>query len=208
MWTWIFPTALISFVIGCWQAAKAVHHRVLGPQARARRRLARGTATIADRAIVTLTGTVRAPAGALTAPLSGRECVAYHATASLYDLLHHARVPVATLEEHRMTGFELEHDGTVVLVHGDRAELDQLPAPLIPRDLELERAFVVRHGHPAERARHGGFEEATIAAGDRVRVQGLAMIEADPMGERGYRDGVGQVRIVGHPAHPITIGRA
>jgi hypothetical protein len=67
---------------------------------------------------------------------------------------------------------------------------------------------VTRHGHPAELVRDGGFEEATIAVGDRIRLQGLALIEARPLAEQGYRGGATQIRIVAHPAHPLTIGRA
>lgn len=186
---------------------KSVHHRVRGPQARARRRLARGSATIADRSVVTLTGTVRAPAALLTAPLSGRPCVAYHAVAMLHDTRFRHRVLVATIEEHRMTQFELELDGSTVLVDGDRAEFGEIPGPTIPRDLALEQAFVARHGHPAELARDGGFEEATIATGDQIRVQGLALVEAHQMGDHGYRERATQIRLVAHPAHPLTIGR-
>jgi hypothetical protein len=135
-----------------------VHHRVRGTQARARRRLAGGTSTVADRSIVTLTGTVRSVAAPLTAPLSGRSCVAYHAVATLYDVgLRHRRLR-ATIEEHRLTGFELEvkRDGMIVMIDGDRADFVEHPSPIIPRDFLAEQRFVTRHGHPTELARAGG----------------------------------------------------
>jgi hypothetical protein len=207
---WGLPTVIVSVLIGCWRAIKEVHHRVRGPQARARHRLGGDTSTVADRSIVTLTGTVRSAAAPMTAPLSGRSCVAYHSVATLYDIGRRHRRLRATIEEHRLTGFELDlkRDGMIVLIEGDRADLVEHPSPIIPRDLYAEQRFVTRHGHPAELARDGGFEEATIAVGDRVRVQGLALIEAHPLAEYGYRDGVTQIRIVAHAAHPLTIGRA
>ena len=210
MWTGTLPGAIVSILHGCWRAIKDVHHRVRGPQARARRRLAAGTSTVADRSIVTLTGTVRSAAAPLTAPLSGRSCVAYHSVATLYDTRPRHRRVVATIEEARLTGFELEltRDGTVVMIDGDRADLVEHPSPIVPRDLGAEQRFVMRHGHPVELVRGGGFEEATVALGDQVRVQGLALIEAHPPAEQGYRDGVMQIRIVAHAAHPLTIGRA
>lgn len=67
---------------------------------------------------------------------------------------------------------------------------------------------MTRHGHSAELTRNSGFEEAAIAVGDRIRVQGLALIEARPLTEQGYRGGATQIRLVAHPAHPLTIGRA
>jgi hypothetical protein len=157
-----------------------------------------------------LTGVVRAASAALTTPLSGRPCVAYHAVAMLYGSRLRHRVVIATIEEHRLTRFELElpTDGMVVVIDGDRADLVEHPGPTVPRDLQLERRFVVRHGHPTELASYGGFEETTIAVGDRIRVQGMAVVEAQPLGEQGYRGGTTEIRLVAHAAHPITIGRA
>ena len=206
---WVLPIAIVSILIGCWRAIKEVHHRVRGPQARARRRLVGGTSMIADRSIVTLTGTVHSAAAPLIAPLSGCPCVAYHSVATLYDIGPRHRRMIATIEEHRLTGFELElQHGIIVMIEGDRADFVEHPSPIIPRDLHAEQRFVTRHGHPAELARNSGFEEATIAVGDRVRVQGLALIEAHPLAEQGYSDSVTQIRIVAHAAHPLTIGRA
>jgi hypothetical protein len=46
-----------------------------------------------------------------------------------------------------------------------------------------------------------------IAIGDLVRVHGLALVEAHEASEQLYRDDVRRIRIVTHPAHPLTIGR-
>jgi hypothetical protein len=174
------------------------------------RRLARGTTPIADREVVTVEGTVTATASSLTAPLSGRSCVAYHAVATLYRVQRHQdRIPLGTIDEHRLTPFDLEiaRGGETVTIDGDRAELADLPRPLIPRKLDLEQRFVSRHGHPPELARYGGFEEAVISVGDRICVQGLAVVEAHAGADQLYRDGARRIRIIPHAAHPLTIGR-
>lgn len=73
--------------------------------------------------------------------------------------------------------------------------------------LDLEQSFVARHGQPADLARNSGFGEVVIAIGDRIRVQGRALVEAYDAGERPYRDVVRRVRILAHPGYPLTIGR-
>jgi hypothetical protein len=208
MWLWSLPTFIVGVLVGCVRGIRAVHARLTGPVARTRR-LARGTTAIVDREVVTVEGTVRTTATALTAPLSGRPCVAYHAVATLYDVVLGSRLIVGKIDEHRLMPFELvlERDGGTVTIDGDRAELAEAPRPLIPRKIELEEDFVARHDRPAELARYGGFEEAVIAVGDRVRVQGLALAEADAVAAQLYRDGAPRIRIVAHPEHPLTIGR-
>jgi hypothetical protein len=67
---------------------------------------------------------------------------------------------------------------------------------------------VVRHGHRTELASYGTFEETTIVVGDRIRIQGMVVVEAQPLREQGYRDGTPQIRLVADGAHPLTIGRA
>jgi hypothetical protein len=204
---WAF-NLIVVVLVGCWRMIRAVRGRLDGPVARAKR-LARVTTVIADRELVTVEGTVIATATALTAPLSGRPCVAYHAVAMLYRVQGGERILFGTINEHRLTPFELEVErgGETLLIDGDRAELVEPPRPLIPRKLELEQRFVARHDQPAELARYGGFEEAVIAIGDRVRVQGLALAEAHSTAEQLYRDGAQRIRIVAHTAHPLTIGR-
>ena len=204
---WAF-NLIVAVLVGCGRLIRAVRGRLDGPVARARR-LARVTTVIADRELVTVEGTVTTTATVLTAPLSGRPCVAYHAVAMLYRVQRGNVIPVGTIDEHRLTPFELklERDGETLLIDGDRAELVEPPGPLIPRKLELEQRFVARHDQPAELARHSGFEEAVIAIGDRVRVQGMALSEAHSATDQLYRDGAQRIRIVAHTAHPLTIGR-
>lgn len=81
-------------------------------------RLAQATTAIADREVVTIEGTVRAPATPLTAPLSGRSCVAYHAVARLDGTTLHrhkrrtALVPFHfAIDEHRLVPFDLAITG-------------------------------------------------------------------------------------------------
>ncbi len=205
--------AIVALVAAGVRATRDVRAR-LTERTRARR-LAQGTTAIADREVVTVGGTVCAPAVPLTAPLSGRSCVAYHAVATLYRVQAGQRIPIGTIgsigsiDENRLTPFDLEITlgGERVTIDGDRAELAELPRPLIPRKLDLERSFVARHSQPAAVAHDSGFGEVVIAVGDRIRVQGLALIEAHDAGERLYRDGVRRVRIVAYPGHPLTIGR-
>jgi hypothetical protein len=199
--------AVIAVVAAGVRATRDVRARLT--ERKRARKLAQGTTAIADREVATVEGTVCAPAAPLTAPLSGRSCVAYHAVATLYRVELGKRIPVSTIEEHRLTPFALEitRGGETVTIDGDRAELAELPRPLIPRKLDLERSFVARHSQPPALARDSGFEEVVIAVGDRIRVQGLALVEAHEAAEQLYRDGVLRVRIVAHPGHPLTIGR-
>jgi hypothetical protein len=198
--------AVVAVVAACVRATREVRARVT-ERARARR-LAQATAAIADREVVTVEGTVCAPASPLTAPLSGRSCVAYHAVAKLWRVGARETTLLGTIDERRLVPFDLEiAGGETVTIDGDRAELAELPRPLIPRKLELERSFLARHRQPAELARSGGFEETVIAIGDLIRVQGLALVEAHEVREQLYRDEARRIRIVAHPAHPLTIGR-
>ncbi|MDB4955628.1 MAG: hypothetical protein JWO36_3197 [Myxococcales bacterium] len=200
---------LSVIVFGVASAAAAVSNEIWGPRGKARRRLRTGVTAIADRTIVTVSGTVRAPAQPLVAPLSGRPCVLYQSFGRIYDGAGRSRTLRATLERREMISFELEIEGRTVIIDGTTAEIDLRPAPTIPRKLELEVAFVTSAGHSVDYVRGGGFEEITIAPGDKIRVQGMAIVEAELPGERGYRDEtMTKVRIVAHDQHPLTIGVA
>jgi hypothetical protein len=198
--------AVVAIVAGCARATREVRARVTERERAGR--LAQATTAIGDREVVTVEGTVCAPSTPLTAPLSGRSCVAYHAVAKLYRVEARTTTLLGTIDEHRLVPFDLESaGGGTVTIDGDRAELAELPRPLIPRKLDLERSFLGRHRQPAELARRSGFEEAVIAIGDRIRVQGLALVESHEVREQLYRDDARRTRIVAHPAHPLTIGR-
>lgn len=182
-----------------------------GPHARARRRLREGTAAIADRELVTLTGTVHALGEPLVAPLSGKSCVAYEASARVaYAQLDATGSNEDVLEARAMQPFALLlASGERVLVDGDRAELAARPAPVIPRVIEHERDFLAARDIDARYLQSTRFEEAIVEPGARVRVQGMAIVESDDSAttETGYRDmAPRRVRVVAHANHPLTIG--
>lgn len=192
---------------------RTLYAALWGPGAKARRRLRRGAKVIADRTIVTVTGTVRPRGELLVAPLSGRACVLYAAharvrTGATNELNLEEVVDVAS---QRMIAFELETREGVISVEGDAAELALRPSPPIPRSLTREAAFLASIGRARQLVPSSSFEEVAIEPGARVSVQGMAVIESDAShpSERGYRDsGPTRVRLIAHEAHPLTIGHA
>jgi len=181
--------ALALVIGGLVAAGGAVANAIWGPRARARRRLLQGRTTIADREIVTLSGTVRQRGELLVAPLSGKECVLYDSYGHVKELRGNSRYAdsVAELREQKLP-----------------------PTPVVPRRIEREKAFLEAHGQPFKLVVASGFDEARVAPGDRVSVQGMAIIELDPTAsdERGYRENAPRkIRLVAHDAHPLTIGR-
>lgn len=112
--------AVVAAVAGCVRATREVRARVT-EWTRAGR-LAQTTTAIADREVVTVEGTVCAPATPLTAPLSGRSCVAYHAVARLSQVPARETTLLGTIDEHRLVPFDLEiAGGETVTIDGDRA---------------------------------------------------------------------------------------
>ena len=67
MW-WSLPALLVAVLIGLRRAGVAVHARITGPVARARR-LARGTTAITDGEVVTIEGLALAESHAAAAQL-------------------------------------------------------------------------------------------------------------------------------------------
>lgn len=206
--------AIIIFASLFVAAAGAIGNALWGPRARARRRLDAGArTTIADREIVTLTGTVRAIGELLESPLTGTPCVIYEAVGRVYRTLpgHNKRALDAEVSEQKLIPFTLETAEGPVHVEADHAEIELPRLPCIPRRIERERAFLREHGQSAEEIRIAGFDELRISPGDKIRVQGMAIVEQDPngAGERGYRaDAPQRIRLVAHADHPLTIGRA
>ena len=194
---------IVVAIAGVFAGAAGIANALWGPRARARQRLARGTAKIGDREIVTVVGKVR-PLEELEAPLSGRTCVAFESIARIYD----GRNYLGQVVERAMVNFELETADGLVRVEGEQAEVALDPSPLIPRKIEREAKFLASHSRSPEYARGAGFDEVVIQEGDKVAVQGMAVLEQSPEGERGYRDAPLRVRIVAHPEHPLTIGKA
>lgn len=204
--------ALAIFVVAVVGAVGAVGTALWGPRAKARRRLRQGSATIADREIVTLVGTVRQCGELLVAPLSGKECVLFESFAHVKELQAGARYAdtVVELGEKRMVPFELDTGNEVVLVDGATADVELPPTPVVPRRIEREKAFLEAGGQPGKLVVTSGFDETRVAPGDRVAVQGMAIVELDPSAtdERGYRENAPRkIRLVAHDAHPLTIGR-
>ncbi|HEX5061415.1 MAG TPA: hypothetical protein VFV99_18735 [Kofleriaceae bacterium] len=205
--------ALAIVVTGVVAAAGAVGNALWGPRAKARKRLQRGTAAIADREIVTLVGTVRQRGELLVAPLSGKECVLFESLGHVKELRSGSRYAdtVAELRQHQMVPFELDTGDEIVVVDGTAADLELPPTPVVPRRIEREKAFLEAGGQPFKLVISSGFDETRVAPGDRIAVQGMAIIELDPTAtdERGYRESAPRkIRLVAHDAHPLTIGRA
>ena len=177
----------------------------------ARKRLAKARAVLEDGALVTLSGVVRVVAGrSLVAPLSARPCVLHEVIA---EIVTHRRIksPRSPFNIHarEMVAFELVlDDGTAVLVDGEDADLALEPSVLIPRPLDREGEFLEARGLERALVRYTSFEEIAIAPGDRVAVYGMLLSDADPHGERDYREGSRRYRLVGQPEHPLTIGPA
>lgn len=203
----------LALVIGALVAAGgAVGNALWGPRAQARRRLREGSAKLADREVVTLTGTVREAGDLLEAPLSGRRCVLYQAIGHVKELQSGDRYAksIGEIVEHEMVAFDLDIGDAVVRVEGNAAELELPPIPLMPRKLEREVGLFQRHGYQAALTRTSSCGEVVVVPGDRVAVQGMAIIELDPSSpdERGYRENAPRkIRLVAHEAHPLTIGR-
>ncbi len=194
--------------------AGAIGNALWGPRARARKRLdAAKRTTIADREIVTLTGTVRSLGEMLEAPLTGTACVLYEAVGRIYsgDAHRNSRDLDAEVVEQKLVPFGLETAEGMVLVECETAEVELPHLPCIPRKIDRERAFLLERGQSAEQIRYAAFDELRIIPGDKIRVQGMVIIEQDPTAtdERGYReDAPRRIRLVPHAEHPLTIGRA
>ncbi len=204
--------ALAIILTGVVAAGAAVGNALWGRRAKARRRLRRGTAALADREVVTLVGTVRKAGELLEAPLSGRSCVLYEAYAHVKELQagHRYADGVAEICEHGMVPFELDIGDELVLIDGTKADVELPPTPIVPRRIEREVALFEKYEQPRKLVTTSSCEETTIVPGDRVAVQGMAIIETDAnaASERGYRDDAPRkVRLVAHDAHPLTIGR-
>ena len=200
---------VIAILTGTISVGSAILTGLIGPRARARRRLRQPTVTLADREVVTLVGKVQALDAVLTAPLSGRDCVAFEATAMLYGVQRTAYMKASgAVLQRSMTAFALVTDSMRVIVDGESAEIALSSVPIIPRSIDRELQFLELHGHGMKFVKNSIFGEAVVLVGDRITVQGMAVVEYvhdDP--ERGYRDAPTRVRLVAHPQHPLTIGK-
>lgn len=173
-----------------------------------RRKMLAAPRTFEDNALVTLTGTAKLVGEPLIAPLSGRPCIAFRASARTYRLSASQRKQRELDQEVTeivMTPFVLVTADGDVEVTGDTCELPIRSAPIIPRKLDRERDFMIRAaliGTPKD----SGFDEVVIQPGAKVLVHGIARKELATTGaETGFREAPTQIRITGDEAHPIAI---
>lgn len=188
-----------------------IHTALLGPRAMARRRMREAARELVDGTVVTLTGKVVAKSKVIEGPLSGRDGVAFSATARIYGGRPIASGMVAgrtiahEIVDALMVEFELEtKDGTVVVADSELV-IEFPPEPIIPRKLDREQRFLFDHGHDVHAA-NVGFDEILIKPGMKVSVHGAVHFESAP-GESGYRETGKRVVITAPPGHALTIGR-
>jgi hypothetical protein len=211
------PGITLAFVIVAFAGSLVTAAAAIwGPRARARRKALRalrsGSPTLADHSLATVTGKVRPAATALTAPLSGRRCIAYRAVARIYEtrasrvsLVGQKRNLIAEIAEARMVSFELDTVHGIVIVDGDEPNLVVPAVPVIPRKIGREGSFLAAHGTSPHETRTAGFDEVIVEPGDKISVHGLVVVEADP-NVGNYREVGQRYRIIADPDHPLTIG--
>lgn len=182
-----------------------------------RRRMLRGEAVIADHALVTLVGKVRAIGEPLIAPLSGTSCVLHVSTVRIFDgrtsslLLgvRRGREVIATHTRSEMVDFILVTRAGEVRVCGSSADITLPAVPVVPRDLERELAFLAEVGMRSVRGADAASSEVVVEPGATISVHGVARVAADPAAasaaEAGYRDAPTTVRIEGDAANPLII---
>jgi hypothetical protein len=177
-------------------------------RAAARARMDEGDSEIVDRALVTIEGVVRPHGDPLLAPLSGRPCVAHRSRLRVYNGRGPGRTPVHELSRDRAVAFVLVSDHGDVLVDAERVDLAIRPAPVIPRDLGREQAFL---GELVADPHALGSDEIAIEPGQRIRVHGIACVDTardavpGDAPDVGYREARQIVRVVGDERHPLTI---
>lgn len=197
---------LMLLAVGLASGVGAVLNALYGPRARARKRLRDASRELKDGAVVTLTGVVRANGATLTAPLSGREVVAYRSAGRIFVGDGRFRRLDAEVWQQDSVSFVLETKEAAVTVEADTVALEYAPEPLIPRKVALEQQFLAANGHPRASMRDTGFDEVAITPGLEISVHGVVRIEIVG-GDGDYREAGKKVVLAGHPAHPLTIGR-
>jgi hypothetical protein len=160
---------------------------------------------ITNRAIVTLTGTVRIVGEPLISPLSARSCVFYETYANLYEWPkdddiekvpdQSKRVLAAQLAKKQMIPFELVTTVGVVFVDGVEADIELQPTPVFPRYPEREAKFLREHDRDERLIENATFEEITVDPDELISVHGVAIIEAP-----------NKIRLVANGDDPIVIG--
>ncbi|NVB84770.1 MAG: hypothetical protein HOV81_40750 [Kofleriaceae bacterium] len=177
-------------------------------RAEARRRLGQGVDALREGERVAITGTVHAIDAHISAALSGKPCVCYLALADIYwrnelGAFEHDR----EVRESAMTSFVLDTKHGRIVIDGDHATVELPAAPVIPRRIELERAFLGRHlTGPGTRIGRD-LREIAIEEGDRISVAGVVAVTRDDSAEHGYRDAPMKMRLVADEKFPLTIGK-
>jgi hypothetical protein len=197
---------LIVMGVAVVSGVAAILNALYGPRAQARKRLRAAPRELTDGAVVTLTGVVRAKGAMLTAPLSGKQVVAFSAMARIYELQGRHKVVVDQIAQRQFVEFFLDTKDGPVLVDATTVELEFPPEPLIPRKIEREQAYLETCGHGEKAARNAGFDEAVIVPGMKVSVHGAVRVEV-AQGEAGYRETGKQIVLAPPPGLPLTIGR-
>ncbi len=179
----------------------ALGNRLVKPTSfvRARQQLALGPPQLVDGAVVTLTGTVR-PIDVLTAPISGRPCVALHVKAFIgpYWCTRFA-----------MTQFVLETDqGEVIVEHFQEAGLAFDTKTYHPA-YEVAERFLVAIGRMPWEARKAHFDEIVVEPGMRIAVFGVIQttLAVPDAGEIGFRESRQVIHLRGDPRHPLAMGK-
>jgi hypothetical protein len=196
----------VLFIVGVSGLTATIHAAVFGPRAKARRRLRAAARELVDGAVVTLTGKVVAKGKVLESPLSGRDGVAFSASARIYTGTRRGIPAIAAqIHEAMMVEFELvAKDGTIVVLDSD-VVIEFPPEPIIPRKIDREQRFLAAHGHDIHPG-SVGFDEVVVTNGMKVSVHGAVRIEAAPT-EAGYRETGQRITLAAPPGHPLTIGR-
>lgn len=167
---------------------------------RAGKRLRDGLSCLTDGEVATVVGVVFPAGEILIAPVTGKNCVAYEARVSTAS-------QNLTVEPVRaIIPFDLQTSSGMVRIDAEHAELLIEYRPLIPRNLDRERAFVSRLGYEID-MRSVTCEEICVEVGTMVAVHGVVQLEVAPQSqEAGYRHAGTRIRISAHPEHALTIG--
>jgi len=189
--TW--PTLLL-FAVGGLALVGAVVKFVEASYARPKQPTAAppsSLASIEDRSIVTITGTVCKLGDLLVSPLAARSCVMWEVHANLFE---RSRALIGQIVEQGMVSFELITQVGVVRVEGSEAESSIPPTPVIPRRHEREAAFLREHDRDPALMHTSDFQELTICEDMLIAVQGMAIV------------GGSTVRLVANGDQPLQIG--
>lgn len=160
------------------------------PQRLRRRSAGHAETTLADGALVTLTGEVRALERTLAAPLTYAACVAFdvrgYRDAKRRDL---------AVRDSRGVAFVLDTGAAQVIVDPSAPDIEPAGRPLLRSDMLGLRTFFESRGLE-ENASRWSFVELAVVPGSRVTVHGRVVAEPDPAASTTYRDTALRFRVV------------